>query len=80
MQQFQCLNTAKLQFGEIRTQVNEAKQEKNISNKVLLLGRIEQTIRELISSRFFFNAIGRACEVDLFIIGYQSLQARLNSS
>ena len=74
------LNTAKLQFGDFRNKVNALIKTNDKVNKELLFRKIVQSIIDLKATRPFFKVIGKKCEVDIFIIGYQSLQARLDSS
>jgi hypothetical protein len=74
------LNTAKQQFGDLRNRVGAAVRKNSVTHKALLFQKIVETIHVLTASRHFFKMIGKVCEVDVFIIGYQSLQARLDSS
>ena len=74
------INEAKRSFGYIRRQVSDAIKNNSGYKQQVLAQKIKETIKQLEDSIQFFKAIGSKCSVDLYIIAYQALLARLNLS
>lgn len=77
---YSYLNYAKTQLGDFREAVNTAVRSNDNYVKKQLFVEIEGAVSNLNKSKLFFRQIGKACEIEMYLIAYKSLLARLHSS